>query len=120
MRVSVWHRTEIKQPDKSGYYLTYRGWGIGGKSDGDSDHGYLYYNHKTKWWYEYEGEVRATHPRTALVYYWTDADPENWTDEDPPSIHLKKLTASNPTLNAAWRDVMQAIDKYNMIKELIK
>ena len=46
MRTSIWYRTEEKNPDKSGYYLSYRGWGMGGKGDGDHDHGYLYYDKK--------------------------------------------------------------------------
>ena len=50
MRTSIWFRTEEKQPDKSGYYLSYRGWGMGGKADGDSDHGYVYYDKKQNEW----------------------------------------------------------------------
>ena len=37
MRTSIWYRTELQQPPKSGYYLSYRGWGMGGKADGDHD-----------------------------------------------------------------------------------
>ena len=32
MRTSIWFRTEEKQPDKSGYYFTYRDWETDRKS----------------------------------------------------------------------------------------
>jgi hypothetical protein len=121
MRVSVWHRTELKQPPKSGYYFSYRGWGIAGKADGDEDYGYLYYHSETTAWYEYEGDLRSMHPRTCIVYYWTDATPDEWTDQDPPSIQLRKVKEEhNVALEDAWKKVCEAIDQYNMIKELVK
>lgn len=121
MRTSIWFRTEEKQPDKSGYYLSYRGWGIGGKDDSESDHGYLYYYTKSGEWYEHESDIRSGFPRTAIVYYWTDATPDEWTDEDPPSIKLRRIKEEhNVALESAYKDVLIAIDKYNMIKELIR
>ncbi len=119
MRTSIWFRTEERQPAKSGYYLTYRGWGMGGKDDCDSDNSYLYYHTKTKQWYEYESETRATHPRTCIVYYWTDADPAGWTDEDPPSVKIKAMP-TNPVLDLAWRDVEEALKKYEFLKRLVE
>jgi len=120
MRTSIWFRTEEKQPDKSGYYLSYRGWGIGGKGDGDCDYGYLYYHKKTDTWYSHESDVRSSFPDTAIVYYWTDATPDDWTDQDPPSVKLRKLKEEhNVALESAYNDVLIAIDKYNMIKELV-
>ena len=122
MRTSIWFRTEEKQPDKSGYYFSYRGWGMGGKADGDQDYGYLYYHTKYKKWYEYEGSWNSMFPDEAsFVYYWTDADPSGWVDEDPPSVQLRKLKEEhNVALESAYKDVLIAIDKYNMIKELVK
>lgn len=117
MRTSIWFRNEEKKPDESGYYLTYRGWGMGGKDDNDSDNSYLYYHTKTKQWYEYESEVRAMHPRTCIVYYWTDADPAGWTDEDPPSISIRAVK-TNPALEIAWGKVEEAIRNYELIKTL--
>ena len=122
MRTSIWFRTEEKQPDKSGYYFSYRGWGMGGKADGDQDYGYLYYHTKYKKWYEYEGSWNSMFPdEVSFVYYWTDADPSGWVDKDPPSIKLHKLKEEhNVALESAYKDVLIAIDKYNMIKELVK
>ena len=121
MHTSIWYRTEEKQPSKSGYYLTYRGWGMGGKADGESDHGYLFYHTKTANWYEDEYEDRSINPRTCIVYYWTDADPYGWTEQDPPSTALRKMKLdSNHTLESAWEDVQLAVNKYNLIKELIR
>jgi len=120
MRTSIWFRTEERQPDKSGSYLTYRGFGMGGMADGDHHNGYLYYHKKTNQWYEYESEVRSSFPRTCIVYYWTDADPDGWTDQDPPSIHIKSLKSINPALESAWRDVEEAVKKYEFLKKLVE
>lgn len=119
MRTSVWFRTEEKQPDKSGYYLSYRGWGIAGKADGDHDHGYLYYYTKSGEWYEHESDIRSGFPRTAIVYYWTDATPDEWTDEDPPSVQLRgKVKHNVPAVQAAWEEAMKAIANYELIRNL--
>ena len=122
MRTSIWYRTEEKQPDKSGYYLSYRGWGMGGKGDDDHDYGYLYYRKKDDSWYEYEGSWNSSFPDVvSFVYYWTDAGPSGWVDEDPPSVQLRKLKEEHHVaLEAAYNDVLIAIDKYNMIKELVR
>ena len=121
MRTSIWYRTELQQPPKSGYYLSYRGWGMAGKGDYDHDHGYLYYHKKTDTWYSHESDVRSSFPDTAIVYYWTDATPDDWTDSDPPSVQLRKVKQEhNVALDDAWKKVQEAIDQYNMIKELVR
>lgn len=122
MRTSIWFRTEEKNPDKSGYYFTYRGWGMGGKADGDQDYGYLYYRKEDDSWYEHKGAWNSSFPdEVSFVYYWTDADPNGWVDDDPPSVKLRKLKEEhNVALESAYKDVLIAIDKYNMIKELVR
>lgn len=120
MRTSIWYRTEELQPPKSGYYLSYRGWGMAGKGDYDHDHGYLYYHKKTDTWYEHESDVRASFPDTAIVYYWTDATPDDWTDQDPPSVKIKALQESNPALKSAWEDVKETVRRYEFIKKLVE
>ena len=118
MRISIWYRTELQQPSKSGYYLSYRGWGIGGKADDDSDHGYVYYDKKKNEWRDYESTSMGHY---AIVYYWTDATPDEWADEDPPGAQLRKVKEEhNVALEDAWKKVQEAIDQYNMIKELVK
>ena len=117
MRTSIWYRTEEKQPDESGYYLSYRGWGMGGKADGDNDHGYLYYDKKNDEWRQYKSMGYD-----AIVYYWTDAKPDKWTDADPPSIKIRPgydpQADGNVTVQAAWKDVEEAIKKYETVKAL--
>lgn len=121
MKVSFWFRTEQQQPANSGYYLCYQGWGIGGKRDGDSDIEYLYYFKKTNQWYGYEGDVRSMHPDTRIVYYWTDADPASWIDNDLPRTKLKQISNEHhAALEDAFKKVNEAIDQYNMIKELLR
>ena len=115
MRTSIWYRTEERQPAKSGYYLSYRGWGMGGKADGDHDHGYVYYDKKKNEWRDYESEYSGHY---AIVYYWTDATPDEWTDQDPPSIRIKALKESNAAVQSAWENVQEAIRQYEFIKKL--
>ena len=115
MRTSIWYRTEERQPPKSGYYLSYRGWGMGGKADGDHDHGYVYYDEKKNEWRDYESEYSGHY---AIVYYWTDATPDEWTDQDPPSIRIKALKESNAAVQSAWENVQEAIRQYEFIKKL--
>jgi hypothetical protein len=119
MRTSIWYRTEEQQPNKSGYYLSYRGFGMGGMSDYDSANGYMYFDKLDSQWYEYDDRSRP-----AIVYYWTTADPEQWTDEDPPSIKIRKgySPKSNahdiPAVQDAWEAVQEAIKRYETIKAL--
>jgi len=115
MRVSFWHRTEEQTPGKSGYYLSYRGFGMGGMADGDHAHGYMYYDKKTNDWYEYNDKRDP-----AIVYYWTDATPDEWTDRDPPSIVLRR--GSKPqehvAVQEAWAEVEEAIKRFETVKAL--
>lgn len=121
MKATIWFRTEEKQPANSGYYLCYQVWGIGGKRDGDNDIEYLYYYDKTGKWYGYENDPRAMHPDVRIVYYWTDANPADWVDKDIPRSKLKKLSNEhNAALEDAFKKVNEAIDQYNMIKELLR
>lgn len=119
MRVSFWHHTADRQPEKSGYYLAYRGWGMGGKGDYDHDHGYLYYYKKTDTWYSHESDVRASFPDTAIVYYWTDATPDKWTDQDPP-VSMRNLSKQEMHVaeKEALAELIEAMKRYETVKAL--
>lgn len=114
MKTSIWYHTADQQPKMSGYYLAYRGWGIGGSSNYDSDYGYLYYDQKTKNWREYESD---NYGEAAFVYYWTDATPDKWVKSDPPIIYRTK-PKDNPALQSAWDNIQTAIEQYEMIRIL--
>lgn len=115
MRHSIWYRTEEKQPPKSGHYLAYRGWGMGGKADGDHDHGYVYYDKKKNEWRDRKSEDSYY----AIVYYWTDATPDDWTDQDPPSIKIKPMNEhEHVAVQDAWRDVEEALKRYETVRIL--
>ena len=115
MRHSIWYRAEEKNPDKSGYYLSYRGWGMGGKADGDHDYGYVYYDKKGDEWRDYKN----IDSHYAIVYYWTDATPDDWTEEDPPSIKIRRgMRQEHIAVQEAWKNVEEAIKQYKVIKAL--
>ena len=117
MRVSIWHRAEEQTPGKSGYYLSYRGWGMGGKADGDHDHGYVYYDKKHNGWRDYESTSMG---HSAIVYYWTDATPDDWVDEDPPSITLRRGGGRDEhvAVQDAWKEVEEALKRYETVRAL--
>jgi hypothetical protein len=115
MKVSYWHHTADRQPPKSGYYISFRGWGLGGKADGDHDYGYVYYDKRDNEWRDYES---TSYGHYAIVYYWTDATPDEWVDNDPPVSSRKRLDQLHPTEQAALADLEEAIKRYETVKAL--
>ena len=114
MKLSFWYHTADRQPPKSGYYLAYRGWGLGGKADGDHDHGYVYYDKRNNEWRDYEFTGNY-----AIVYYWTDAVPDEWVDSDPPVSQRKKSANAMPAAEKiAYDQMIAAIENYKTIKAL--
>jgi hypothetical protein len=113
MRPCIWYHTRERQPSRSGYYLSYRGFGIAGPSDYDSATGYLYYDANTKVWRDYESD---SHGHDAIVYYWTEADPEEWVDGE--TVIGKRTVVPNAALDAAWADILLAIERYEIVKAL--
>jgi hypothetical protein len=116
MKPCIWYHAADKNPSKSGFYLSFRGWGIAGKADYDSDYGYLYYDKKRSQWREYD----SINSHDAIVYYWTDADPGQWVDSDPPVTQRKKTLEMNPALEIAWNHVQDAVRQYEIVKALSK
>jgi len=120
MRTSIWYRTEEQSPDKSGYYLSYRGYGMGGMGDYDHEHGYMYYDKKTNSWYTHRDKD------SAIVYYWSDATPDEWVDADPPSIKIRPGYQARGThseilaVQDAWSAVEEAIKRYETVKALVQ
>jgi hypothetical protein len=112
MKPRLWYHTAERQPDKSGYYLSFRGWGIAGKGDCDSDWGYVYYDKKVNEWRDYESTGHY-----AFVYYWTDAQPDDWVNNETVS-KKKKTKENNAALKIAWADVLAAVERYELIKVL--
>jgi len=113
MKTCIWYHTAERQPDNSGYYLSFRGWGIAGKADCDSDYGPVYYDKKLNEWRDYDSGGHY-----AIVYYWTDADPERWVDVDIPAAKRTRKSQPNPALDIAWQRVQDAIRNYELIKAL--
>jgi hypothetical protein len=115
MRTSIWYRAEEQSPTKSGYYLSYRGFGMAGPGDYDHANGYMYYDRASDSWYEYKDMDDG-----AIVYYWTDATPDDWVDADPPSVVLRKRSknAEHPAVVDAWTAVEEAIKRYETVRIL--
>jgi len=112
MKTSIWHHTADRQPDKSGYYVAYKGMSMG---DDSSNTGYYYYNKSA-------GEWRDSSLSTAYyanVYYWSDADPEKWVDDDVPLTKRKTKRPPNPALEIAWNNVQEALRQYEIVKGLV-
>lgn len=117
MKIAIWYHTSDKNPDTSGYYLAFRGFGMGGPQDGESAYDTLYYDSKRKQWRSSRSSFASE--EIAFVYYWTDALPNKWVDEDPAVIH-RKNTQKNASLESALNDVLAAIERYEIIRGLSK
>lgn len=112
MRTSVWYHVMDRQPDKSGYYMAFRTVTLA-----DDTCGVDYF-----WWNRESGEWRTDstcHSHWANVYYWTESDPEQWVNADGP-VRNRKTPRSNPALAAAWQDMQQAIERYEIVRALTK
>jgi hypothetical protein len=113
MKPAIWYHTADKQPDRSGDYLAYRGWGIAGKADCDSDWGLVWYDKSIDEWRDY-----SSGGHYAFVYYWTEARPDIWTDNDVPVTKRKTKKQPNPALEIAWKNVQDALRQYEIVKAL--
>ena len=111
MKTSIWHHTADKQPDKSGYYLAYKSYSIG---DDSTNAGYYYYSAGANSWRD--SSIHSAH--YANVYYWSDADPEQWVNDDVPVSKRKTKRKENPALDIAWNNIQEAIRQYEIVKAL--
>jgi hypothetical protein len=117
MKTSVWYHTADCNPDKTGYYMAFRTvtladdtWGVD----------YFYWNKDGG--LKGKGEWRTDHTCHSTwvnVYYWTASDPERWADEDGP-VRNRKAAKTNPALEAALKEVTDAMERYEIIKRLIQ
>lgn len=104
---SIWYHTGDKQPPSTGYYIAYKL-----PTLGDDHEGYeLWYwdNEKREW-----REFRAPHGSAIKVSYWThgpDIDEIN---------HVCSVNMPTVAEVDAWKNVEDAISKYNMVKELTR
>jgi hypothetical protein len=105
MITSIWYDSEDKLPEKEGYYLGYKK-----PTLGDDEEGFgLYY------WGTYYRQWReniSTHSPTIFISFWCE----------PPDIKYPMSQILMPTDAEidAWKNVQDAISKYNMIKNLVQ
>jgi hypothetical protein len=111
MKTSIWYHTADRQPDKSGYYLAYKSYSMG---DNETDTGYYYYNKLSNEW----RDSKLSQAHYANVYYWSDADPEQWANDDVPVTKRKTKRPPNPALEIAWNNVQEALRQYEIVKAL--
>jgi hypothetical protein len=103
MYTSIWYNIEDTRPLKDGYYLAYKL-----PTLGDDEEGYgMYY-----WDSEYTDwrESRATHSHGIRVSLWAELpmhDPRDTTTHIPTVAEID-----------AWNNVIDAISKFNLVKEL--
>jgi hypothetical protein len=105
MITSIWQHEDDICPKVSGHYLAYKL-----PTLGDDEEGYgLYYwdNYYTEW-----RESMAPHSHSIKVSIWTPCPEYN--------PEKKALRQPLPAELHAWKNVCDAIDKYNMIKELVR
>ena len=78
--------------------------------DDETNTGYYWFDSKQRAWREYQSTSMG---HFANIVYWTDADPSRCYDEDRPTD--KTMTEAE---KETWAAVVEAIDRYNVIKGL--
>ena len=112
MKPCVWYDVDEKLPPVKGYYLAYKGLSMG---DDNAETDYYYWDPKYAEWRDYESRSIGN---TANVVYWTDADPATWYNE-PVGRRKTKRKISEAEIDA-WRAVEQAIERYEVVRNLVK
>ena len=102
---SIWYHSGDKHPPESGHYVGYKL-----PTFGDDSEGYdmFYWDNEKREWREF----RAPHGSTIIVSYWTECP------EIPDQGHVNSLDIPTVAEIDAWKNVEDAISKYNMVKEL--
>jgi hypothetical protein len=103
MITSIWYHIEDNRPTKTGYYLAYKKPSLGDDSEG---YGVYYWDNEYTDW----RESAAPHSYGMRVTLWSELpahDPYDSTTHAPTIAEVD-----------AWNNVVDAIDKFNMIKEL--
>lgn len=109
MKAFIWYSVNEVLPRESGYYLSFTGTTMGG---GEPETGYNYYDKKKNEWRDYESDSSMS--RWANVVYWTEADPFDWYENGT----YKKDNTESEAERIAWKQVLDAIERYNLIRGL--
>ena len=106
MKTSIWYHKEDKLPEKEGYYLAYKI-----PTFGDDSEGYGVYYWDT--YYDEWRETIATHSSTIRISYWSECP--RIEDDYNNDVLLPTVAEID-----AWNKVQEAINQYNMIRELVR
>ena len=105
MLTTVWYHDDDKRPTKSGHYLGYKLPTLGDDSEG---YGVFYWDLDRSGW----RESSAPHSYAVLLSIWADCP-----KHDPHDHEFHQPTVAEID---AWKHVQDAIDKYNMVRTLLK
>ena len=103
MITSIWYHMDDNRPSKEGYYLAYKLPTLG---DDEEGYGVYYWDSDYTDW----RESRAPNSYGMKVSLWAELplhDPHDSTTHAPSVAEIN-----------AWENVLDAISKFNMIKEL--
>ncbi len=103
MITSIWYNIEDHTPTIEGYYLAYKKPSLGDDSEG---YGVYYWCQRNRCW----RESAAPHSYSLGVSIWSALPPYGPYDS---TIHAPTVAEVD-----AWANVLDAISKFNMIKEL--
>jgi hypothetical protein len=103
MITSIWYYIEDHRPTQTGYYLAYKKPSLGDDSEG---YGVYYWDNEYTDW----RESAAPHSHGMRVSLWAELPAH---DPHDSTIHAPSVAEVD-----AWNNVIDAISKFNMIKEL--
>ena len=105
MITTIWKHVNDSIPKQTGYYLAYK---IATLGDDEEGFGLYYWRNEAREW----KMSIAPHSYNIKVSIWSIL-PEH----DPDNYQLTRPTVAEID---AWKNVQDAVDKYNMIKELVR
>ena len=105
IHTTIWYHKGDKLPEHTGYYLAYKTSSLG---DNEEGFGLYYWRYNSKQW----KRSMAIHSEDIQVSIWSylpEHDPDNYDPKQPTIAEID-----------AWKNVQDAISKYNMIVELVR
>ncbi len=105
MITTIWKHVNDSIPKQTGYYLAYK---MATMGDDEEGFGLYYWRNEAREW-KFSGALPSYTIQVSLWSTLPEHDPDNYQPTIPTVAEID-----------AWKSVQNAIDRYNMIRELVR